>query len=37
MKTEYDITDDYGYDNYDYLYDLLDYAIKKLKIKNNYF
>ena len=37
MKTEYDITDDYGYDNYDYLYDLLDYAIKKLKIKNSYF
>jgi len=37
MKTEYEIIDNYGYDNYDYLYEVIDYTIKKLKIENSIF
>lgn len=37
MDTVYDIIDNYGYDNYDYLNEVLDYAIKKLDIKNSIF
>ncbi len=37
MNTVYDIIDNYGYDNYDYLNEVLDYAIKKLDIKNSIF
>ena len=37
MKTEYEIIDNYGYSNYDYLYKVMDYTIKKLKIKSSYF
>ncbi len=33
----YEIIDEYGYKNYDYLNDLLEYACKKLKLKNVYF
>ena len=29
MNTNYDIIDNYGYDNYDYLYEVIDYTIKK--------
>ena len=37
MKTEYEIIDNYGYDNYDYLYEVIDYTIKKLNIENSIF
>ena len=37
MDTVYDIIDNYGYDNYDYLNEVLNYAIKKLDIKNSIF
>ena len=37
MNTEYDIIDDYGYKNYDYLDKVLEYVINKLNIKNSYF
>lgn len=37
MNTEYDIVDNYGYDNYSYLNDVLDYTIKKMNIKNSIF
>ena len=37
MNTTYDIIDNYGYNNYDYLKNVLDYTIKKLDIKNSYF
>ena len=37
MNTEYDIIDEYGYKDYEYLNELLDYTIKKLGIDNAYF
>lgn len=37
MNTVYDIIDNYGYSNYDYLNEVLDYAIKKLNIDNSIF
>ena len=37
MNTIYDIIDNYGYSDYDYLYEVLDYAIKKLNINNSIF
>ena len=37
MNTEYEIIDNYGYDNSDYLYEVIDYTIKKLKIENSIF
>ena len=37
MNTVYDIIDNYGYSDYDYLNKVLDYAIKKLNINNSYF
>ena len=33
----YDIIDEYGYKEYDYLNDLFDFACNKLKLKNVYF
>ena len=37
MNTNYDIINNYGYDNYDYLYEVIDYTIKKMNIKNSVF
>ena len=37
MNTVYDIIDNYGYSDYDYLNEVLDYAIKKLNIDNSIF
>lgn len=37
MNTNYDIIDNYGYDNYDYLYEVINYTIKKMNIKNSVF
>ena len=37
MNTEYEIIDNYGYNNYDYLYEVIDYTIKKLNIENSIF
>ena len=37
MNTEYEIIDNYGYNNYDYLYEVIDYTIKKLNVKNSIF
>ena len=37
MNTNYDIIDNYGYDNYDYLYEVIDYTIEKMNIKNSVF
>ena len=37
MNTNYEIIDEYGYENYDYLYDVLNYTIKKLNVKNSIF
>ena len=37
MNTNYDIIDNYGYNNYDYLYEVIDYTIKKMNIKNSVF
>lgn len=37
MNTVYDIIDNYGYSDYEYLNEVLDYAIKKLKIHNSIF
>ncbi len=37
MNTEYDIIDNYGYSNYEYLYKVIDYTIKKLNICNSVF
>src|SRR5574344_2397126 len=34
MMNEIDITDNYGYQDFNYLEDLLDFALDKLKIKN---
>ena len=37
MNTEYEIIDNFGYENYDYLYEIIDFTIKKLNIKNSVF
>jgi len=37
MNTEYEIIDNYGYENYEYLYEVIDYTIKKLNIENSIF
>lgn len=37
MNTEYEIIDNYGYENYDYLYEVIDYTIKKLNVKDSVF
>ncbi len=37
METDYEIIDNYGYSNYEYLDELLQYAIKKLNIKSSIF
>ncbi len=37
MNTVYDIIDKYGYNDYDYLNEVLDYAINKLNINNSIF
>ena len=37
MNTVYDIIDNYGYNYYEYLNEVIDYAIKKLDIKNSIF
>ncbi len=37
MNTNYDIIDNYGYENYDYLYEVINYTIKKMNIKNSVF
>lgn len=37
MNTVYDIIDNYGYNDYDYLNKVLDYAINKLNINNSIF
>ena len=37
MNTVYDIIDNYGYNDYEYLNKVIDYAIKKLDIKNSIF
>lgn len=37
MNTEYEIIDNYGYEDYDYLYEVIDYTIKKLDVKNSVF
>ena len=37
MNTSYDIVDNFGYKNYDYLNKVIDYTIKKLSVNNSYF
>lgn len=37
MNTEYEIIDNYGYKDYEYLNDVIDYTINKLNIKNSIF
>jgi len=37
MNVEYDIVDNYGYDNYDYLNDVINYTMKKLNVKDSIF
>lgn len=37
MNTVYDIIDNYGYEKYDYLSEVLDYALKKLNVLNSVF
>ena len=37
MNTEYEIIDNYGYKDYDYLSEVIDYIIKKLDIQNSIF
>jgi len=37
MNTEYEIIDNYGFENYEYLYEVIDYTIKKLNIENSIF
>ena len=37
MNIKYDIIDEYGYENYDYLNEVIDYTIKKLNIKESIF
>ena len=37
MNNDFSITDNYGYKDYDYLYDLLDFALTKLRVKDSTF
>ena len=37
MNTDFEIIDNYGYDNYEYLNDVVNYAINKLQVNNSYF
>lgn len=37
MNTEYEIIDNYGYSDYDYLDEVLKYAINKLNVRNSIF
>ncbi len=37
MNTEYEIIDNYGYKDYDYLNEVIEYTIKKLDIKKSIF
>ena len=37
MNTEYEIIDNYGYKDYDYLNDVISYVIKKFNIKKSIF
>lgn len=37
MNTEYEIIDNYGYENYDYLYEVIDYTLKKLNVRDSVF
>lgn len=37
MNTEFDIIDNYGYKDIDYLNNVIDYTINKLNINNSYF
>lgn len=37
MNTEYEIIDNYGYEDYEYLYEVCNYVIEKLNIKNSIF
>ena len=37
MNIEYDIYDEYGYDNYDYLNEVIEYTMKKLNVKDSVF
>ena len=38
MNTEYEIINNYGYEKeYDYLYEVIDYTLKKLNVKNSIF
>ena len=35
MGIEYEIIDEYGYDNYDYLYQVIDYTLKKMDVSDS--
>ncbi|MBQ3021028.1 MAG: rRNA maturation RNase YbeY [Bacilli bacterium] len=37
MNIDYEIIDEYGYDEYDYLNEVIEYTMKKLKIKDSLF
>ena len=37
MGVEYEIIDEFGYENYEYLNDVIDYTIKKMKVKDSVF
>ena len=37
MNTEYEIIDNYGYEEYDYLFQVIDYTIEKLNVNNSIF
>ena len=37
MGVEYEIIDEFGYDNYDYLNEVIDYTMKKLNVKDSVF
>lgn len=37
MNTEFEIIDNYGYEDYDYLYDVLKYVVNKMNINKSVF
>ena len=37
MNNSYEIIDDYGYNNYDYINDVIDHVIEKFKLNNTIF
>ena len=37
MNNEYDIIDNYGYKDYDYLNDVINYTLKKMNVNNSVF